>query len=137
MAGYSQKPLPSKLGIKTGQTIKIVNPPPDWDRVIGQWPTDVQSAKHNQLADCDVIIAFFERQKELLSSLPKLIKRLKPSGGLWLAWPKKASNVPTDLNENMIREAALAAGLVDNKVCAISDIWSGLRIVYRLHDRSK
>jgi hypothetical protein len=82
-----------------------------------------------------VIVAFHVRRADLERRLPVLRAALDPAGGLWLAWPKRASGVTTDLNDNVVRELGLAAGLVDNKVCAIDEIWSGLRLVYRLRDR--
>jgi hypothetical protein len=83
----------------------------------------------------DVIVAFFCEWKELERRLPALRAALAPAGGLWIAWPKRASGVPTDLGDGAVRELGLAAGLVDNKVCAIDAVWSGLRFVYRLRDR--
>jgi hypothetical protein len=83
----------------------------------------------------DVIVCFTAESKDLLQRFDKLMAALKPAGGLWIAWPKKSSKVPTDLDENRIRAIGLAAGLVDNKVCAVSDVWSGLRFVRRLKDR--
>ncbi len=83
----------------------------------------------------DVIVAFFDRVSALERRLPALRAALDSSGGLWIAWPKRSSGVPTDLDENVVRSCGLAAGLVDNKVCAIDSVWSGLRLVVRLRDR--
>ena len=83
----------------------------------------------------DVVVAFFARRRPLQRRLPALRAALEPAGGLWIAWPKRASGVDTDLTETVVRELGLAAGLVDNKVCAIEQVWSGLRFVYRLADR--
>jgi hypothetical protein len=83
----------------------------------------------------DVIVAFFARRSELERRLSAMSAALDPAGGLWVAWPKRASGVPTDVSENVVRELGLATGLVDNKVCAIDATWSGLRLVYRLRDR--
>jgi hypothetical protein len=83
----------------------------------------------------DVIVAFCPDRATLGRRLPGLVRSLHPAGGLWIAWPKRASGVPTDLTEDAVREAGLAAGLVDNKVCAIDTVWSGLRLVRRLTDR--
>jgi hypothetical protein len=85
----------------------------------------------------DVIVAFFSRRAALERRLPALKAALEPRGGLWVAWPKRASGVATDLTEGVVRELGLAAGLVDNKVCAIDEVWSGLRLVYRLRDRPR
>jgi hypothetical protein len=82
-----------------------------------------------------VIVAFFVRRAELERRLPSLCGALDPAGGLWIGWPKRASAVATDVTEDVVRELGLAAGLVDNKVCAIDQVWSGLRLVYRLRDR--
>ena len=82
-----------------------------------------------------MIVAFFSRRSDLERRLPALKRALAPDGGLWIAWPKRASGVATDVTDNAVRELGLAAGLVDNKVCAIDEIWSGLRLVYRLRDR--
>src|SRR5205807_5355392 len=86
-------------------------------------------------APLDVIVAFISKRAELERQLPSLRRRMSPACGLWIAWPKKASGVPTDMTENVVREVALPTGLVDNKVCAIDDTWSGLRLVIRLQDR--
>jgi alkylation response protein AidB-like acyl-CoA dehydrogenase len=83
----------------------------------------------------DVIVAFFDRRSSLQRRLPALLRALDPAGGLWIAWPKRSSGVATDLDENVVRACGLAAGLVDNKVCAIDGVWSGLRLVVRLRDR--
>jgi hypothetical protein len=83
----------------------------------------------------DVIVAFFDRRGELERRLAALAAALDPAGGLWIAWPKRASGVQTDVTENVVRDLGLAAGLVDNKVCAVDQVWSGLRLVYRLRDR--
>ncbi len=91
--------------------------------------------KRRAVAPLDVVVAFFLRQAELERRFVRLAKTIYPSGGLWIAWPKRASGVPTDMTEDIAREVALAAGLVDNKVCAIDAIWSGLRLVYRHEDR--
>jgi hypothetical protein len=82
-----------------------------------------------------VVGAFFTRRAELERRFERLAAAVYPDGALWIAWPKRASGVPTDLTEDVVREVALANGLVDNKVCAIDDTWSGLRLVYRLRDR--
>ncbi len=82
-----------------------------------------------------MIVAFFDRRAALERRLPALAGALDPDGGLWLAWPKRASGVPTDLTDTVVRDLGLAAGLVDNKVCAVDQVWSGLRLVYRLRDR--
>jgi hypothetical protein len=82
-----------------------------------------------------LVVAFGSRRAELERRLPALARALDPAGGLWIAWPKRASGVSTDVTEDLVRQSGLAAGLVDNKVCAIDETWSGLRMVYRLRDR--
>jgi hypothetical protein len=135
-AGYSGTPLPRKLGIKPGARVGLLRAPDGFDATLGELPDGVSvSRRAPQRAPFDVIVAFFTARAELARRMPALSHALDPAGGLWIAWPKRASGVPTDLTENVIRELALAAGLVDNKVCAIDETWSGLRLVYRLRDR--
>jgi hypothetical protein len=133
-AGYSGTPLVKKLGIKPGATLGLIGAPDDFDRTLGELPDDVAVRRRLQ-GRLDVIVAFYAERSALERRLPALRDALEPSGGLWLAWPKRASGVTTDLSDNVVRELGLAAGLVDNKVCAIDAVWSGLRLVYRLRDR--
>jgi hypothetical protein len=134
VAGYSGTPLPRKLGIRPGDRIAVLSAPNGF--VDGFAPTlpDVR-LRTDARATSDVVLFFATRRSELGRRFPALAGRLEPSGGLWVAWPKRTSKVATDLTENVVREIGLAAGLVDNKVCAIDDRWSGLRFVYRLADR--
>ena len=130
-AGYSGTPLPRKLGIGPGDEIAIVGAPDSFTGTLGPLP-DV--LVHTDLADdarYDVIIAFVTWQAELAEMLDRLRARMAPAAGLWIAWPKKTARVPTDMTEDAIREIALPTGLVDNKVCAIDQTWSGLRLVIR------
>jgi hypothetical protein len=133
-AGYSGTPLVSKLGIKPGTTLCLIGAPDDFDRTLGELPDGVAVRRRLQ-GRLDVIVAFFVDRSALERRLPALRGALQPAGGLWLAWPKRASGVATDLSDTVVRELGLAAGLVDNKVCAIDAVWSGLRLVYRLRDR--
>ena len=133
-AGYSGTPLVSKLGIKPGATLGLIGAPDDFDRTLGELPDGVAVRRRLQ-GRLDVIVAFYVERSALERRLPALRGALQPAGGLWLAWPKRASGVATDLSDNVVRELGLAAGLVDNKVCAIDAVWSGLRLVYRLRDR--
>ena len=133
-AGYSGKPLIVKLGIKEGFTIFVINPPVNYYEMLGKLPPAV-SIKKNLSSETDFIHFFTENKKEYLSKLASLKKNLSKSGMLWISWPKRSSKITTDLNENIIRDIALKNGLVDVKVCAIDDIWSGLKLVYRLKDR--
>ncbi|MFL5244087.1 MAG: DUF3052 domain-containing protein [Gemmataceae bacterium] len=138
MAGYSGTPLPKKLGIKTDHLVALIDAPPGFDLTLGELPVGVSA--HDNLADglaFDVIVFFTKSERDLQKKLKVLAKRLAPSGGLWIAWPKRASSVFTDLTENAVQGIGLEAGLVDNKVCAIDDTWSGLRFVIRLKDRPK
>jgi hypothetical protein len=133
-AGDSGTPLPRKLGIKPDARLGLIGAPEGFDDTIGTLPPGV-SVHRRARGPLDVIVAFFLRRAELERRLPGLKAALDPSGGLWIAWPKRASGVATDVTENVVRELGLAAGLVDNKVCAIDEVWSGLRLVYRLRDR--
>ena len=133
-AGYSGTPLVSKLGIKPGATLGLIGAPDDFDRTLGELPDGVAVRRRLQ-GRLDVIVAFYVERSALERRLPALRGALQPAGGLWLAWPKRASGVATDLSDNVVRELGLAAGLVDNKVCAIDAVWSGLRLVYRRRDR--
>jgi hypothetical protein len=130
-SGYSGTPLPKKLGIKPGARVAAVGPVPEsFEAALG----DVE-VRRRLRGRADVIVAFFADRGALERRLPALRDALEPAGGLWIAWPKRSSGVDTDLGEGVVRELGLAAGLVDNKVCAIDEIWSGLRFVYRLRDR--
>ena len=133
-AGYSGTPLVKKLGIKPGATIGLIGAPDDFDHTLGELPDGV-AVRRRLRGPLDVIVAFYVDRAALERRLPALRDALAPPGGLWVAWPKRASGVPTDVSETVIRELGLAAGLVDNKVCAIDAVWSGLRLVYRLRDR--
>ncbi|MDX6582114.1 MAG: hypothetical protein QOI10_1298 [Solirubrobacterales bacterium] len=134
MAGYSGTPLPTKLGIKEGSTVAFSGSPPGFAATLGELPDSV-TVKRRAVAPLDVAVAFFTRRAELERRLGSLARAIHPDGGLWIAWPKRSSGVATDLTEDVVRELALAGGLVDNKVCAIDETWSGLRLVYRLRDR--
>jgi hypothetical protein len=136
MAGYSGTPLAKKLGIKTGSVIGLVNAPADYLRFFTDFPAEVIiSEKANEPKD--VIHAFYDKASELKTALPRLKKEIKPGGSIWISWHKKTSGIPTDITENLIRDMALAIGLVDVKVCAVTDIWSGLKLVVPVKDRAK
>jgi hypothetical protein len=134
-AGYSGTPLVRKLGIKPGARLALIGAPEGFDSVLGELPDGV-AVRLRAGGPVDVAVAFFTQRTALVRRLPRLRVALDPAGGLWLAWPKRSSGVATDLTEGAVRELGLAAGLVDNKVCAIDETWSGLRFVYRLADRS-
>jgi Protein of unknown function (DUF3052) len=133
-AGYSGTPLPRKLGIKPGARLALLGAPDGFDQTLGELPRDVL-VRRRLAGTFDVIVAFWSRRRDLERRLAALKAALDPAGGLWIAWPKRTSGVPSDLSEDVVRSLGLAAGLVDNKVCAIDEVWSGLRLVVRLRDR--
>ena len=134
-AGYSGTPLVRKLGIKPEGRLGLIGAPDGFDAVLGELPAGV-TVRRRLTGTFDVIVAFFTTAAELERRLAALRGALHEAGGLWVAWPKRASGMATDLGDAAVRELGLAAGLVDNKVCAIDDTWSGLRFVYRLTDRT-
>ena len=127
MAGYSGTPLPKKLGIHDGARVRLAGAPEGFAAALGVVP--------RARGEADVIVLFTKTAAGLTRSFPRLRRSLHPSGGLWVAWPKQASGVRTDLSEGVVRQYGLGQGLVDNKVCAIDETWSGLRFVVRLADR--
>ena len=139
MAGYSGTPLPKKLGLK-----------PQFRVAFFQLPGDVKTELKAALSDCllvkdrkdaadriDFAMIFLKSQADMKEQFPKFARRLAPAGMLWVSWPKKASGVVTDLTENDVMRIGLTAGLVDVKVCAVNEIWSGLKFVIRVQDRIK
>jgi hypothetical protein len=134
VAGYSGTPLPRKLGIKEGHRVLALDAPAGFDVTLGELPDGV-AVRSTARGKADVIVSFHERRAELARRMPRLRELMEPAAGLWIAWPKRASRLPTDLTEDVVRELALANALVDNKVCAIDETWSGLRLVIRLGDR--
>jgi hypothetical protein len=128
MAGYSGTPLATKLGIKAGQRIAVLGAPAGFE--VPDLPDDVQVA-HDLLGRLDLALSFHVERTDLEADLPLLMAALVVDASLWVAWPKKASKVPTEITEDIVREIALPTGLVDNKVCAIDQTWSGLRLVLR------
>jgi hypothetical protein len=134
MSGYSGTPLPQKLGIKDGNHVSLMDA-----------PSEVVEELKRSLDKCDVVrdgktpldfaMLFTKSSTSLKKQFGHVAKTLAPAGMLWVSWPKKTSGIATDLNENIIREIGLAAGLVDVKVCAVTDVWSGLKFVRRLKDR--
>lgn len=137
MAGYSGTPLPKKLGIKENHRVAFLHAPETFAAALGELPPGVKvAAALTGAQPFDVIVLFVAARKQFEQSLPKAATKLAESGGLWIAWPKKASKVPTDMTEDVIREMALPGGLVDNKVCAIDEVWSGLRLVVRVENRT-
>jgi hypothetical protein len=142
-AGYSGTPLLQKLGIQEkaddsdGQKIAFLNAPKQLPGPLAALAATRAVRKTLTGGPFDVILLFTGERATLAKQFAPAARNLKPAGGLWIAWPKKASGVPTDVTEDRVREIALAAGLVDNKVCAIDETWSGLRCVHRLKDRPR
>jgi hypothetical protein len=134
VAGYSGTPLAKKLGIKAGSRVALVRAPDGFDETLAPLPDGVRLRTQARAAQ-DVVLFFATRRAELERRFDGLAHAMTPNGGLWIAWPKRTANVATDLSENVVRDVGLAHGLVDNKVCAVDDVWSGLRFVYRLKDR--
>jgi hypothetical protein len=131
-AGYSGTPLAKKLGITEGATLALLAAPSAWAIDL---PPDV-TVTHRAGGHVDVAVAFFSRAAALEERLDALGAMIFPAGGLWIAWPKKASGVATDLGDHAVRAAALPRGLVDNKVCALDATWSALRLVWRRENRA-
>ena len=134
MAGYSGKPLVQKLGIKPEMHIAIVNAPRGYGRVLGKLPSRV-TRKASAVGPLDFVQFFTTERRELQRRFAALARALAPAGMLWISWPKKSSGVTTDLTEDVIRAIGLAHGLVDVKVAAVDEVWSGLKFVRRVKDR--
>jgi len=134
MPGYSGTPLPKKLGIKDGFQISLKDAPAE---VLAELKPSLEKCKvaRDARTPLDFAMLFTKSAASLKKEFQRIGKNLTPAGMLWISWPKKSSGVPTDLNENIVREIGLAAGLVDVKVCAVTDVWSGLKFVRRLKDR--
>ena len=131
--GYSGKPLALKLGIKPGHTFALDNPPDGF--VVEGLPDEVETSRRPGNTAYDVILAFCPDRARLARRMPGLIERTTTAGAIWIAWPKRSSGVATDLDENGVRDIALPLGVVDVKVCAVDETWSGLKLVRRLSNR--
>ena len=132
MAGYSGTPLAKKLGIKPGGRVVLVEAPDGFENDLEGLPDGVSLSRDAATAgQADVIVLFTKSRSELEHRVPDLGDSVFPSGGLWIAWPKRSSGVATDLTEDVLRQVILPTGMVDNKVCAVDDVWSGLRFVWR------
>jgi hypothetical protein len=131
VADYSGTPLQQKLGMRPGHRVAFVNAPAGFADQF----SDVE-VRHRLRAPLDVVVLFASRRADLARRFSAARRTLEPDGGLWVAWPKKASGVPTDLSFEVVQPLGLSEGLVDNKVCAIDEVWSGLRFVYRRADRA-
>jgi hypothetical protein len=134
MAGYSGTPLPKKLGISEGSRVALIGAPDDFETQLTPLPDDV-SFLPRVVAPVDVILFFARSRAELAKRFASIAVKLAANGGFWIAWPKKTSGVATDLTESIVRETGLANKLVDNKVCAVDDTWSGLRFVVPVASR--
>jgi len=134
MAGYSGTPLPGKLGIKPGARVLIVDAPKTYASLIS--PLPLKAALVSKLDDTvDLIHIFVTRKTDLSRFLKTALGKMRPDAAIWVSWPKKAAAVPTDITENTIREVALPLGLVDIKVCAVDETWSGLKLMIRKENR--
>ena len=134
MAGYSGTPLAKKLGLKGGSRIFLLNAPGNYLQLVSPLPEGVQVAPQIT-SHTDVIHIFSTKKEELSQALHTCLEKMRPNGMIWVSWPKKSSKVPTDITEDTIREMALPLGLVDIKVCAVDDVWSGLKLVIRKEKR--
>ncbi len=134
MVGYSGTPLRTKLGISEASRVALLGAPDGFDDELAPLPAGVRILR--RLApELDVAVLFVTERRVLERRFPQVAASITPAGGFWVAWPKRASKVPTDLTEDILREVGLPQGLVDNKVCAVNDIWSGLRFVWRKENR--
>ncbi|HVL05988.1 MAG TPA: DUF3052 domain-containing protein [Acidimicrobiales bacterium] len=134
MSGYSRTPLAKKLGVKEGSRLALLGAPDGFDGELAPLPDGV-TVLRGLGPDLDVALLFVTERRDLERRFDAVARAVFPAGGFWVAWPKRASKVPTDLTEDVLREVALPKGLVDNKVCAVTEIWSGLRLVWRRENR--
>jgi hypothetical protein len=135
VAGYSGTPLAKKLGIGPGTLLHLIGAPPEYRDWLAPLPEDVVFEPRDGKANCDVVHLFVESCAELRRALPKARRTIVPAGAIWVSWHKKSSGIPTDVTEDVVRGLALDTDLVDVKVCAVTDIWSGLKLVIRKHLR--
>jgi hypothetical protein len=136
MAGYSGTPLPKKLGVKENQRIALINAPENFHKELGELPDTTQIVKKLS-TPLDLVMLFVDRENKLAKQFPLVAKKLSRNGMVWVAWPKKSSGVATDLMFDRVQRIGLACGLVDVKICAIDEVWSGLKFVIRVKDRKK
>ena len=133
-AGYSGAPLAKKLGIKEGARVAFVDAPDGFDETVAPLPDGVKLGR-DAVPGLDVVVFFTTERTALEARIEALMAAIAPNGAVWIGWPKRASGVETDMTEDVVRDVALPLGLVDNKVCAIDETWSGLRLVIRLENR--
>ncbi len=134
MAGYSGTPLPQKLGLKPGLTVVTIKAPTDYRRLLGTIPEGV-TFSHRLKPNSNFVHVFTKKRSELEKKLSILREKIADTGTVWISWPKKSSDVPTDVTEDVVRAVALPLGFVDIKVCAIDEIWSGLKLMVRRENR--
>jgi hypothetical protein len=130
VAGYSGTPLPKKLGIKAGGKVHLIGPPAGYRKLLTPLPETVEFVPAFS-ATTDMIHVFSTRKAQLSKALPAIRKKMRADAVVWVSWPKKTARVATDLTEDVVREVALPLGFVDVKVCAIDEVWSGLKLVVR------
>ena len=130
MAGYSSTPLVRKLGITEGSVLALLHAPADFDETLGDLPAGV-TTRRRLGGHCDVAVCFVTRRADYERRVDALGRAIRPDGAAWIAWPKRASGMPTDMTGDVVREVALPLGLVDVKVCAVDDIWSALKLTWR------
>lgn len=130
MDAYSGTPLPKKLGIKSGFAVGLLDAPDDFETLLGDLPSDVRT-RRDARSKADLLIVFAASRSQLLRRLPQAERAMKDGGSIWMAWPKKTSGLATDVSEAWVRATGLSRGLVDYKICAIDDTWSGLRFTRR------
>ena len=136
MAGYSGTPLPKQLGVKENQRIALINQPANFEKELGALPATTTIVE-KLTAPLDLVMLFVDSEKTLAKQFPSVAKKLSSNGMIWVAWPKKTSGVPTDLAFGCVQRIGLDCGLVDVKICAINEVWSGLKFVIRVKDRKK
>ncbi len=134
MAGYSGTPLVKKIGIKENHRVLLIEAPAGFGKTLGKLPAGTKVLKAAE-APVDVVVGFAKSRSDVTARFAETVGHLDQAGMIWISWPKKASGVATELNENIVREIGLAKGLVDIKVCAVDDVWSGLKFVIRKENR--
>jgi hypothetical protein len=135
VAGYSGTPLAKKLGIKPGSRLHVMGAPVEYPEWLAPLPEGVEFEPRSSKANCDVVHLFVDSFTALRRTLPQARRTIAPAGAIWVSWHKKSSGIPTDVTEDVVRRLALKTDLVDVKVCAVTDIWSGLKLVVRKHLR--
>lgn len=134
MAGYSGTPLPQKLGIKPGTILVAIDPPENYRKLLGQIPSGVNFATR-LVGNTKFVHLFVKERRALTEHLRQFRQKIAEDAAVWVSWPKKSSGVPTDITEDVIRAIALPLGFVDIKVCAVDEVWSGLKLMIRRENR--